>query len=129
MQTTFDAIAAAFGLEPVLADARGLDVLAARALLLPRWAATMVLALSWSFLALEILAPALLLLGHARGGPASCSSRSCRSGSACSPGRPSSCASRSPGRAARANVGRNLALVLALEVSLSVLFAAAGVAR
>ena len=129
MQTTFDAIATALGLEPVLADSRGLDVLAARPLPLPRWAATMVLALSWSFLALEILAPALLLWSRTR-----------RSGLVLLAfvqigigmfawETEFMCLALAGVALQGRHVGRNLALVLALEVSLAVLFGAAGVAR
>jgi hypothetical protein len=129
MQVTFDAIAAAFGLEPVLADPRGLDVLAARPMPLPRWAATTVLALSWSFLALELLAPALLLWSRTR-----------RAGLVLLAfvqigigmfawETEFMCLALAGVALQGRHVGRNLALVLALEVSLAVMFAAAGVDR
>jgi hypothetical protein len=129
LQITFDAIAAAFGLEPTLADPRGLDVLAGGALPLPGWVATVVLPLSWSFLAFELLAPALLLWSRTR-----------RSGLVLLAfvqigigmfawETEFMCLALAGVALQGRHVGRNLALLLALEVSLALLFGAAGVAR
>lgn len=129
MQATFETIAAVFGLEPVVADPGGLDALGARPLLLPRWAATTVLAMSWSFLALELLAPALLLWSRTRRvglvllafvqigiGMFAWETEFM-------------CLALAGVALQGRHVGRNLAWVLVLEVALAVMFAAAGVAR
>lgn len=129
LQVTFAWIAEIGRLDPVRFDPAGLDALAGHTMVLPEWAVPVILGLSWSFLAVEILVPLLVLWPRTRryglvlvvfvqigiGMFAWETEFMCLalSGIALSGGR----------------VARNLALLFALEVALAGMFGAAGVDR